>query len=185
MVDVVYNYPKSSCNCYDCGNKDYDDQTEGTPSNLSVLNCIVDKSFDCTNNKLFRSDIEPVDKRGTILINPQVITENFAKDFEKAIPTDQCKGPQYTAYGDSRLVNAARAQITTLDHPPIDGHMKLHELADSKYLLNFPKDSRDTDHAYTTSFSVVPILFVYSQLKEYIKMDEIETIERMFKDLLN
>ncbi len=60
----------------------------------------------------------------------------------------------------------------------------LLELADSKYLLNFPKDSRDTDHAYTTSFSVVPILFVYSQLKEYIKMNEIETIERMFKDLV-
>ena len=137
MVDVVYNYPKSSCDCYDCGNKDYDDQTEGTPSNLSVLNCKVDKSFDCTNNKLFRSDIQPAAKRGTILINPQVITENFARDFEKAIPTDQCKGPQYSAYGDSRLVNAARAQITTLDHPPIDGSMKLHELADSKYLDNF------------------------------------------------
>ncbi len=137
MVDVVYNYPKSSCDCYNCDNKEYEDQTEGYPSNLSVLNCKVDKSFDCRNNKEFRSDIEPINKIGTIPINPKVITQNFAKDFELAESSYHCPEQQYTAYGDSRLVNAARAQTTTLSQPPTDGSMRLNQLAGSTYLDNF------------------------------------------------
>ena len=57
-------------------------------------------------------------------------------------------------------------------------------LANSGFLLGWHKDNNDSDHAYATSISVVPVIFIYSQMKKYFSKDEQKLIEKMFSDLI-
>ena len=57
-------------------------------------------------------------------------------------------------------------------------------LANSGYLLGWHKDANDSDHAYATSISLVPTIFIYAQMKKYFSKDEQNLIEKMFLKLV-
>ncbi len=57
-------------------------------------------------------------------------------------------------------------------------------LAETDYLLNFHKDPDDTDHAYATSITATPLLFVYSQIRNDFNNDNKNKIDQMFIDLI-
>ena len=58
------------------------------------------------------------------------------------------------------------------------------KLVKTNYLLGFHKDENDSDHAYATSISVIPTLFVYSHMKSSFDKNEIKQIDEMFKKLV-
>ena len=58
------------------------------------------------------------------------------------------------------------------------------KLAKSNYLLDWHKDSNDSDHAYNISVSIVPIIFVYAQIKDFFDENESNNIEKMFTDIV-
>lgn len=138
----MYDYPKSSCNCYNCTHRRYPCEGTGLPTNMSVRNCKVPDMFQCYDRSVFRDDIEPVDKHGKVIMNPQVITDKLSTDF-KAVkcPNPQaCPEIQY-ASSDPRLVSPAHSgQVLTLDRPPIQatsGTPYLHDISMDKRLDNF------------------------------------------------
>ena len=143
------NYPKSSCNCYNCEQKNYTIQNQGIPTNMSVYNCEFPEYLDCTLNQAgFKSDIEPSEKIGYEYINPQVYTQKYAQDFEllncnsanasEYVPLPNgwlqpCEGRQVIT-NDPRLNSASHGQWITLDQPPIDSSMKLYDIPFDKRL---------------------------------------------------
>lgn len=136
MANIVYNYPKSSCTCYNCTAKKYPCETSGVPSNMSVRNCKVPAMFECYDRKPFRFDIEPRDETGYDILNPQVLQDNYAKDFKQVECPDNksCPKVQY-ASPDPRLISPAHGgQVLTFDRPPIDSTIKLSEIATNKKL---------------------------------------------------
>ena len=145
MASVVYKYPKSSCNCYECTSKTYDFPSEGVPTNMSVRNCDFPNYFQCYDNKPFRRDIEPRRQSGMTNINPQVLTQKYAKDFQKvSCPTNppSCPSTQYASM-DPRLISASHTgQVQTLDLPPITGEMKLSALPHDKLLDKYGQGYR-------------------------------------------
>ena len=70
---MINNYPKSSCNCYKCNDKDYKYPKTGVPTNMSVLNCDFPKYYDCYDTKSFKSGIEPTNVKGFVYLNPKAI----------------------------------------------------------------------------------------------------------------
>ena len=58
------------------------------------------------------------------------------------------------------------------------------KLVKTNYLLGFHKDEDDSDHAYATSISVIPTLFVYSHMRSSFDKNEIKQIDEMFKKLV-
>ena len=140
MVNIVYNYPKSSCNCYECTHKKYS-FPKGVPTNMSVRDCEFSKYFECYDDKLFRKDIEPVNKEGQITLNPEVLTQKYAKDFQKIeCPLNKSFGCPKTQYAsmDPRLISSQHnGQVQTLDKPPITSEVKLDTLLDDKRLDNY------------------------------------------------
>ena len=58
------------------------------------------------------------------------------------------------------------------------------KLVKTNYLLGFHKDDDDSDHAYATSISVIPTLFVYSHMRSSFDKNEIKQIDEMFKKLV-
>lgn len=140
MANIVYDYPKSSCNCYKCTAKKYDFPTKGIPTNMSVRDCDFPAYFECYDDKPFRADIEPRIKQGYTNLNPQVMTQQFARDFHPTSCKERagcCPEVQWASM-DPRLVSASHSgQVQTLDRPPITGDMPLCEVAHSKLLDKF------------------------------------------------
>ena len=58
------------------------------------------------------------------------------------------------------------------------------KLIETNYLLNFHKDVDNSDHAYATSHSVIPIMFIYSLNKQIFSDQEQKNIENMFLELI-
>lgn len=133
MSNVIYDYPKSSCNCYDCKNKTYVSST-GTPSNLSVTSCNVERLYDCYDHRPFRIDLEPEpDNNGYKLLNPQVYLNNYAKDWQM-YPCNNIKGCKNSFVSpDPTLIDSARGLVMTLDRPPIDDDVKMKDVYKEKY----------------------------------------------------
>ena len=130
MTQVIYNYPKSSCDCYNCGSKSYIENAKGFPTNLSVKNCTIPKSFDCYNNQLLEITKEPEDKKGYIYLNANVYKNKTAKDFEKVqnCSNYSCPKTQYISR-DPRLISVPHSgQVITLDQPPLDSSVNLSQL---------------------------------------------------------
>lgn len=138
MANVIYDYPKSSCNCYECTQKDYNFNIHGMPTNMSVRNCQTPKLFECYDNAPFRFDIEPRDKKGIDVMNPQAMESKYSPDFQKInCPNAQgCNKTQYASH-DPRLFYVPYAQRLTLDRPPIETSPKLSELSTDKSLDNY------------------------------------------------
>lgn len=141
MANIVYDYAKSSCNCYNCTNKKYDSSTNGHPTNMSVRNCDFPRYFECYDNKLFRRDEEPRLQKGQTTLNPQVFTQKYASDFQKVECPDNrsisCPTSQFASM-DPRLVSSAHTgQVQTLNLPPITGEVKLANLLHDPILDNY------------------------------------------------
>ena len=147
MADVVYKYPKSSTNSYRCTDNKYSFPTKGTPSNMSVRNCDFPRYFDCYDNKLFRADQEPRLQEGQITLNPQVLVQKYARDFQKVeCPNNRsisCPTTQYASM-DPRLVSGSHTgQVQTLNLPPITGEVKLESLLHNTLLDNYGQGYKD------------------------------------------
>jgi len=145
--NIVYNYEKSSCNCYKCTSKEYSVPTTGRPTNMSVRNCVFPKFFECYDGKLFRKDEEPRLQEGERTLNPQVMTQKYAKDFQKVdCPNNKlisCPTTQYESM-EPRLVSAAHnGQVQTLNLPPISGSVKLESLLHDRLLDNYGQKYKD------------------------------------------
>jgi hypothetical protein len=162
MNDTVYDYPKSFCNCYRCTQNDYDVPEKGVPTNMSVYNFDFPDYFQCYDKKSFKHDLEPTTKKGFVNLNPEVYTENVAKNFSKielpenfAPETDKTKNkqtclntynpapngwlqlgdvPNQFMTNDPRLYHGAHQRWLTLDRPPADSNKKLYEIPRDKTL---------------------------------------------------
>jgi hypothetical protein len=144
MTNIVYNYPKSSCNCYQCTHNKYTVPTKGTPTNMSVRNCNFPKYFECYDNKFFRQDEEPRLQKGQTILNPLVLTQKYASDFQEiTCPQASCPRKQYASM-DPRLVSASHSgQVLTLNLPPITSDTKLETLLHDTSLDKYGQGYRD------------------------------------------
>lgn len=137
MTDVIYNYPKSSCTCWECDKDKYYKPT-GPPTNMSVRGCNFSEFYDCNPRRLFKVQQEPHNKSGRILLNNSVISqEKHDPTFEainvKDCPSSSCVGTTYLN-SDPRLYNAAAATWLQLDRPPLNASTKLNTLNKNKSL---------------------------------------------------
>jgi hypothetical protein len=142
MTAVVYDYPKSSCDCYCCECKVITAEGTGLPTNMSVRDCTTPKYYSCGNNLEFSSKVGPSDKLGINKLNPQVYSSNRAHDFEKTI----CKGSYCeTSYrtGDPRLYNPIRWTSLELDHPPLSGTIPLRDVNTDENLNKYGQNYKE------------------------------------------
>ncbi len=145
MAKIVYDYPKSSCDCYRCTEVLYKDTTDGTPSNMSVTNCKTPDMLDCYNVlPPFLDAIGPQKQSGYKYLNPNVYQSKFATDFNAVTCANNqgCPKLQF-ASGDPRLVSASHSgQMLTLDRPPIETQPLLSSLSTDKTLDNYGQNYR-------------------------------------------
>lgn len=141
-MNVIYDYPKSSCDCYNCQRRIFP-VPSGHPTNLSVRSCDVSPGYDCLYSRPLKQEIQPNPGVSYNILNPQVKTNNFSKEFSK----HTCDGArdggcaEVFASQDPRLIDVPRALITTLDRPPIDSSIRLDQIYDDK-LYRYGKDYR-------------------------------------------
>lgn len=140
MANVVYDYSKSSCDCYKCLDKSYPSEEGGRPSNMSVRNCKVPSVFECYDKVPFRADIVPKSEQGYDILNPQVLTNSYNPDFKATNCPKAVGGCNKTIYSsnDPRLISVPHSgQVLDLDRPPLDRDMKLDKIASDKTLDNY------------------------------------------------
>ena len=134
MTAVVYDYPKSSCNCYSCEGKAPPSLGEGRPSPMSVRGCKIPDYYSCDGNNVeFSSGLGPTSACGIDKMNVQVYADNRASGFIKNV----CDGSMCEISYDSldpRLINAPRWSTLALDAPPIDGSIRLDYINHDKKL---------------------------------------------------
>ena len=147
MANIVYDYSKSSCECYGCTSKNYHFPENDDPTNMSVSNCDFSDYYKCYDKKLFGQNQEPSLKSGLDNINPQVLTQKFADDFQKIYCPDNnnisCPSTQYASM-DPRLISAEHSgQVLTFDRPPISSEVKLNNILDNKALDKYGQNYRN------------------------------------------
>lgn len=130
MAELLQNYPKSSCNCYNCESKYYNFHENGIPTNMSVRDCNFSNYYDCDNKKLFKVQIEPRNLENYEFLNPYAISKSYDKNFigVKGSDTKSYNNIVYTS-NDPRLVSATHSgQILALDKPPINESINLDKI---------------------------------------------------------
>jgi hypothetical protein len=132
-------YPKSSCNCYDCEYNDYKFPDSGYPTNMSVRNCNFSPYYNCYNKKPFKVQNEPDNLKGFTYFNPDTLT--YDNTFEQVeCPYD--KNKIVYASTDPRLVGVPQGgQVQTLDRPPVNSAIKLADIYNEN-LRNYGKNYR-------------------------------------------
>ena len=78
-------------------------------------------------------------------------------------------------------INQDNEKLLSIKKELLDFYIRL---AKSDFLLGWHKDGKDTDHAYATSISIAPTIFIYAQMKKYFSKDEQNLIEKMFLKLV-
>lgn len=131
--NIIWKYPKSSCNCYDCDKKNYNNNyIDGIPSNYSIGNCSYNKpnKFDCYDTISFNYNIQPDNSNnGYVNLNPD-IGPDLSKDFSEK----KCKnGTSKYISRDPRLVDQLRGFTMTLDRPPYNSEVELSDIYKNKY----------------------------------------------------
>lgn len=161
MTNIVYDYPKSSCQCYNCNYNKYDGSEKGVPSSISVRDCSVPQYYECYDRREFKSNIEPTNNSGYEYLNPQVSQNLFSRDFQKF----SCEGNKSqqddrfancnTVYAssDPRLIDVPRSEIMPLDRPPYDSAIKLNEIYTDPKLRNYGKGYRTYSDIYAGQIS--------------------------------
>ena len=138
MTDVIYNYPKSSCGCYDC-DEDKFEFNEGVPTNMSVRGCEYSPYYNCYDEKKIKFQKEPKNTPGKLVLNKGIVSpEKFNKEFYRIDPT-KCYGSRCNTItyvnSDTRLMNAANGpERLQLNRPPLDSSVKLNTLTTDKKL---------------------------------------------------
>lgn len=139
MTDVIYDYPKSSCTCWECNKNTFVAPT-GPPTNMSIRGNNFSDYYDCYQKYTFKEQIEPNSKSGDVILNPNVVSEDkFDKTF-KAInvtncPSGSCVGTTYSN-SDPRLYSHAGISIQ-LDRPPFNPTTNLNTLTTDKSLNRY------------------------------------------------
>lgn len=145
MAKIVYDYPKSSCDCYRCTEIMYKNMESGIPSNMSTTNCNTPEMLSCYNiTPPFLDTIGPQNQGGYKYLNPNVYESKYATDSNAiTCPNNQgCPKLQF-ASGDPRLVSASHSgQILTLDRPPIETQPLLSSLSTDKTLDKYGQNYR-------------------------------------------
>jgi hypothetical protein len=123
---MAFNYPKSSCLCYNSDKKDYDNiyNTEFP----TIGNC---NTFLYDDNNLFSSEVQPTYKKGYINLNPQISTNSYDKNFEKINCSNNIKDLSKNVYisNDPRLISSIHnGQVLPLNLPPNTCDIKLDTL---------------------------------------------------------
>lgn len=126
----------TSCQCGKCQFLKAPPKT-GNPTNMSVRNCEFPKYYDCYNKNVFRSDIEPRNNKGHLILNPQLTTSKLAKDFVVNVcPVTGCN-KSFTS-NDPRLSRATHGgQSLTLDTPPLDSSVVLSDINTDETLRKY------------------------------------------------
>lgn len=134
----------------------------GVPTNLFISNCQKPKAFDCVNNQVFRSNIQPQPASGEILLNPQAMQDKYEKGYYKfPCKTQGCEPSVYTT-NDPRLISAIRGgQVLGLDRPPLNGDVRLDQLNTDTSLNNYGQN-------YGTYADISAGDYTYYVDKEYI-----------------
>ena len=129
MSELIQNYPKSSCKCFDCENKIYKFNDYGFPTNMSVRNADFSDYYDCIDKNLFKKQIEPRNLDKYEFINPYAISKSYDKTFAPiSAPGKNNENIIYTS-NDPRLISVAHnGQVLTLDKPPMNQSVKLDEV---------------------------------------------------------
>lgn len=137
---ALYNYPQSSCPCYNCDKKKYK-FAQGTPSNLSIPFCITPDLYECYDGYIFKKSIEPTRKdQKNDYINNQVTDQyNNTPGFGR-IETCLNSCPKYSYLSsDPRLTVAVRGIRMPLDRPPLDSSVPLKDIYKDE-LTNYGQD---------------------------------------------
>jgi hypothetical protein len=145
MTDLIQNYPKSSCNCYNCDKRNYNvSNPNGIPTNMSVRNCDFSDYYNCDNQIVFKSQIEPSNKQGYNYINPEAVTNSYDKTFQ-AVPANYT-GFNNTVFvsNDPRLISGAHnGQILALDRPPMNAKIELDQIYLDPLMKEYGKKYND------------------------------------------
>ena len=141
--NVIYDYKKSSCNCYGCDSKKFTID-KGFNTNLAVDNCQIPKYLDCFNEYTFKTDIEPSYENSFTLLNPDAMRSKYDPTFQIVnCPSDNSCQKTYIS-NDPRLVSSYHnGQRLTLDRPPIDSSVKLNTINTNKNLTKYGQDYRN------------------------------------------
>jgi hypothetical protein len=134
-----YNYPKSSCNCYQCARKVYPPISNQNPSSLSIADCEIPGVFTCFNNSpISERTIEPVPTTGYTILNPDADSDKVAPEFEEVkCNIEGCPDTQYVS-NDPRLISSAHGgQVLSLDRPPRDSSVPLNRTMTDTSLNGF------------------------------------------------
>jgi ribosomal protein S27E len=142
MTDIIYDYPQSSCKCYNCSEDIQHSPSNGIPTNLSVRNCNVSSYYDCHFRKQFGNNIQPNPKTGFKLLNPQAMLEKYSPEFQKMKCRDDKNCSTVYASNDPRLIDIPRSQVMPLNLPPIDGSVPLIDVNTSSVLNNYGQGYR-------------------------------------------
>jgi hypothetical protein len=136
MTDVMNNYPKSSCACWECGKDKYRTPT-GPPTNMSVGGCNFSEYYDCNPKRVFKVQNAPSRKTGKTVLNPGILSKDkFDNTFNtinaKTCPRSSCSVTTYLN-SDPRLYNQGGTWLQ-LDRPPLSSTTKLSTLTTDKSL---------------------------------------------------
>ena len=136
MIEPVKNL--SSCNCMNCYNNIY------IMNSQVPKNCNFSPYFECNEKYKFKDQNEPMNKTGYDYLNPQSVTNLYAKDFyevdcEKQQIGGNCHDILYSS-SDPRLIsNAHGGQKILLDRPALDDNVKLADVYSEPTLSNYGK----------------------------------------------
>jgi hypothetical protein len=135
MATIIYDYPKSSCECLD--GRIVEPRTSGVPTNMSVLDCDF-TPYELENNRSFLCEITPQYKSGYHYINPGVLANDTqAADFDEVTcPLNQGCEKTYVS-PDPRLIDVLRNFTMTLDRPPLDSSIPLKDINTNESLRGY------------------------------------------------
>lgn len=121
MANIIYKYPMSSCGTRHVP----ENNSMRVPTNMSVNNC------NFTPQSHFSQTIQPVPKKGIVPLNPQILVDNYARDYYKVKSEGSlcaCPSEQYTST-DPRLISAKNSgQVLIFDRPPIGNNVLMDEV---------------------------------------------------------
>jgi hypothetical protein len=133
MTDVIHNYPKSSCSCWECRSDKYP-RPMGPPTNMSVRGCNFSEYYD---KHVFKIKKIPSKNTGRTILNPDVVSDNKFDPTFGVINTKDCPGSACTEKtylnSDPRLYNQGGTWLQ-LDRPPLTSSTKLSTLTTDKSL---------------------------------------------------
>ena len=141
MTDIIHNYPKSSCDCWEYGSRKYP-IPNGKPTNMSVQGSNFSEYYDCSPTSIFKIKQVPDKKTGRTILNPGILKDSkFDQTFKeinsKNYPGSACPGTTYLN-SDPRLYNQGGSWLQ-LDRPPISSSIRIDTLTTDSSLDGYGK----------------------------------------------